>query len=286
MIKERDLMMGYSLGEQISKNYQLVTIGMNPDIPGSRKSKSFEDLLLKFRTNRVYLNTTVEGYEDGYNLAMLEAMAVGMPVVSSHNKTSPILDGENGFSSDDPDYLKRCIELLMKDSVLAKRLGENAKQIVAQKFPINSFIQSWTEVIELAIEDFLSNTGINLKQESQPFEKKTKKNILMDFVSYPATTAHYFERALRKNHNVITCGAQMNNYVKKIWDLEALSWEIKPQDIKRDEKTPLKEVFAELPEGWSPDLYLWIETGLGGIPFDLKDYDVLKACYLIDTHIN
>ena len=286
MFKERNLMMGYSLSDKIAENFPLVTIGMNPNIPDSRMSNGFEDLLTQFRTNRIYLNTTVEGYEDGYNMAMLEAMSIGMPIVTSHNKTSPILDGENGFCSDDPDYLKSCIELLMKDSVLAKRLGENARQTVAQKFPIKNFTKSWTDVIELAIKNFLLNTGINLQQENLKFENKIKKNILMDFVSYPATTAHYFERALRKNHNVITCGAQMNNYVKKIWDLEALSWEIKPQDIKRDEKTPLKEVFAELPEGWSPDLYLWIETGLGGIPFDLQDYDVLKACYLIDTHIN
>ena len=61
-----------------------------------------------------------------------------MPIVTSHNKTSPILDGENGFCSDDPGYLKSCIELLIKDSVLAKRLGENARQTVAQKFPIKN----------------------------------------------------------------------------------------------------------------------------------------------------
>ncbi|MEC7786273.1 MAG: hypothetical protein VX579_04920, partial [Nitrospinota bacterium] len=91
LLKERDLMMGYSLGEKIAENHSLVTIGMNPDIPGSRKSKCFEDLLVKFRTNRVYLNTTMEGYEDGYNMAMLEAMSIGMPVVTSHNNTSPIL---------------------------------------------------------------------------------------------------------------------------------------------------------------------------------------------------
>ncbi len=286
LFKERDLMMGYSLGEKIAENHSLVTIGMNPDIPGSRMSNGFEDLLAQFRTNRIYLNTTVEGNEDGYNMAMLEAMAIGMPVVTSHNNTSPILDGENGFCSDDPNYLKNCIELLMKDSVLAKRLGENARQTVAQKFPIKKFIKSWADAVELSIRDFLLNTGINLKQESLAFEKKIKKNILMDFVSYPATTAHYFERALRQNHNVITCGAKINNNVKKIWDLEALSWEVKSQDIKRDEKTPLKEVLAELPTGWKPDLYFWIETGLGGIPLDLQNYDFLKACYLIDTHIN
>ena len=57
-------MMGYSLGQKIADNHPLITLGMNPDIPGSRMSNGFEDLLVQFRNNRVYLNTTVEGYED------------------------------------------------------------------------------------------------------------------------------------------------------------------------------------------------------------------------------
>ncbi|MBC8283132.1 MAG: glycosyltransferase, partial [Nitrospinae bacterium] len=286
LLKARDLMMGYSLGEKIADNHPLVTLGMNPDIPESRMSKGFEDLLMQFKNNRVYLNTTVDGFEDGYNMALLEAMATGMPIVSSQNSTSPILDGENGFCSDDPVYLNHCIEILMKDPVLAGRLGENAKQTVAQKFPINKFIKSWVDVIDLAIRDFLQSTGINLQQEESPFEEKTKKNILMDFVSYSATTAHYMERALRQNHNVMTCGAQINDEIKKCWNLESLNWESKPQDIPRGNNTPLREVLSQLPNGWKPDLYFWLETGLGRIPLDLQDCDLPKACYLIDTHIN
>lgn len=286
LMKERDLMMGYSLSEKIAENHSLVTIGLNPGIPESRMSEGFDDLLVQFRKNRVYLNTTVDGFEDGYNLAMLEAMATGMPIVTSKNKTSPILDGENGFNSDDPAYLNRCIDILMKDPALAKRMGENARRTVAQKFPINKFIQSWAEVVNLAIKDFLQNTGINLQQDESPFEEKSKKNILMDYVSYPATTAYYMEKALRKNHNVTTCGAQINDEIKKRWNLEALNWEPKSQDIPRGDNTSLRDVMKELPHGWKPDLYFWLETGLDRIPLDLKDHDLPKACYLIDTHIN
>jgi len=286
MLKERDLMMGYSVSEKIAGEHPLLTLGLNPGIPKSRMSKGFDDLLMAFRNNRVYLNTTVDGYEDGYNLAMLEAMAVGMPVVSTFNKSSPIVDGVNGFCSDDPAFLNDCIGLLMKDSVLSERLGRNARQTVTQKFPMSKFKKSWTDVIELAIKDFLVNTGINLEKEEKKFDEKEKKNILMDFVSYPPTTAYYFERALRQNHNVITCGDMINDEVKKIWNLEALKWEVKQQDIKRTNSCKLKGVVANLPKGWNLDLYLWIETGLGDIPIDLQDFDFLKVCYLIDTHIN
>jgi spore maturation protein CgeB/tetratricopeptide (TPR) repeat protein len=286
LLKERDLMMGYSFGEKVIKNHPMLTLGMNPGISESRISNGFDDLLNQFKNNRVYINTTVDGFEDGYNLSMLEAMATGMPVVTSQNKTSPICDGINGFSSNDPDYLNRCIGNLMQDPVLAKEMGENAKKTVAEKFPIYKFIQSWSKGIELAINDFLKRTGIDLQGDATPFAVKSRKNILMDFVSYPATTAHYMERALRQNHNVMTCGAQINDEIKKCWNLEALNWEVTPQDIPRGNSTPLKQVLDQLPQGWKPDFYFWLETGLSGIPTDLQEHDLPKVCYLIDTHIN
>jgi tetratricopeptide (TPR) repeat protein len=286
LLKERDLMMGYSFGEKVLKNHPLLTLGMNPGIPESRISNGFDDLLNQFQNNRVYINTTVDGFEDGYNLAMLEAMATGMPVVTSQNRTSPICDGVNGFSSDDPDYLNRCIENLMQDPVLAKEMGEEARKTVAEKFSINKFIQSWSRGVELSINDFLKRTGIDLQGDATPFAEKSRKNILMDFVSYPATTAHYMERALRQNHNVMTCGAHINDEIKKCWNLEALNWEVTPQDIPRGNATPLREVLDQLPQGWRPDFYFWLETGLSEIPTDLQEYDLPKVCYLIDTHIN
>ncbi len=125
-----------------------------------------------------------------------------------------------------------------------------------------------------------------MENKAIPFQEKIRKNILMDFVSYPVTTAHYLERAFRQNHNVITCGSQVNEEVVKLWNLEALNWEVTPQDIYRGNSTNLHEVMKGLPEGWKPDFYLWIETGLSDIPEDLKQNDMPKVCYLIDTHIN
>ena len=181
-----------------------------------------------------------------------------MPVVTSQNRTSPICDGINGFSSNDTDYLSRCIEKLMQDPVLAKEMGVQAKKTVAEKFPVNKFTQSWSRVIELSINDFLKRTGIDFQGERTPFTEKSRKNILMDFVSYPATTAHYMERALRQNHNVMTCGSQINDAVKKVWDLEYLNWEVTPQDIPRENSTPKKQHLDQLPHGWKPDFYFWL----------------------------
>jgi glycosyltransferase involved in cell wall biosynthesis len=103
MLQERDLMMGYSLSKKIVRDHPLTIMGMNQNIPGSHLSRGFQDLLEHFRSCRVFVNTTVEEFEDGYNLSMLEAMATGMPVVSSWNRSSPIEDGKNGYVSKDPE---------------------------------------------------------------------------------------------------------------------------------------------------------------------------------------
>jgi spore maturation protein CgeB/ubiquinone/menaquinone biosynthesis C-methylase UbiE/thioredoxin-like negative regulator of GroEL len=286
LLQERDLMMGYSISQQIVGCHPLTTLGLNPNIPGSRLSEGFQDLLENFSGSRVFINTTVDEYEDGYNLSMLEAMATGMPVVSSWNKSSPIEDGKNGYISKDLDYLNQRIESLLKNPEEARRLGEQAQKTVQEKFPLNRFLQSWQKAIEKSVLDFLHRTGINLQKEAIPFQEKIRKNILMDFVSYPATTAHYLERAFRQNHNVVTCGAQISEEAIKLWNLEALNWEITPQDIYRGNADSLKEVMEGLPDGWQPDFYLWVETGLSDIPVDLKEHALPKVCYLIDTHID
>ena len=286
MLQERDLMMGYSLSKKIVRDHPLTIMGMNPNIPGSHLSRGFQDLLEHFRSSRVFVNTTVEEFEDGYNLSMLEAMATGMPVVSSWNKSSPIEDGKNGYVSKDPEYLNRRIDSLLRNPEEARRLGGKARETVQEKFPLQRFLQSWRKVIEKSVLEFLERTGINLQKKTQPFKNKIRKNILMDFVSYPATTAHYLERAFRQKHNVITCGSQINDKIIKLWNLEALNWEATPQNIFRGNATPLQQVMAELPDGWQPDFYLWVETGLSDIPVDLCKHDLPKICYLIDTHIN
>ena len=285
-LKERDLMMGYTTSKKIVGNHPLITLGMNPSINNSRLTDGFHDLLENYRSCRVFINTTVDEYEDGYNLSMLEAMATGMPIVSTWNKTSPLEDDKNGYISNDLNYLNKCIESLLKNPSEAIRIGKQGQKTLQDKFPLHRFLDSWQKVIHQSVLAFLERTGINLKNTNIPFNAKVRKNILMDFVSYPATTAHYLERAFRKNHNVITCGSKVNEKIINLWNLEALNWDITPQDIFRGNKTTLKEVMAELPNEWKPDFYLWVETGLSDIPIDLRQLNLPKVCYLIDTHIN
>lgn len=150
-IKERKVMLGYQTQEKIIEGFKTTLLGVNPEIDGSLVPENFDDLKSYFAHHRLYLNTTVNGFEDGYNLAMLEAMATGMPIVSTANETSPVRDGVEGFVSSDTDYLRSKIEELLADHELAKRMGAKAKYRVIEMFGIDRFKTAWNEAFDRAV---------------------------------------------------------------------------------------------------------------------------------------
>jgi len=284
--RERDLMLGFSISQHISEGFPCKTLGINPTIPNTHLAKSFDELRDHFSRYRVYLNTTVEQYEDGYNLSMLEAMATGMPVISTANQSSPIKDGINGFISNDIAHLRQSADALLKDAGMAQEMGQEARKTVETQFSQNAFLQKWDRIFHETVVEFLRNSGVDVGGEEVPFSEKKKKNVLMDYVSYPATTAYYMERALGKNHNVVTCGSAITPEVKKLWNLENLNWPINGQDIFRSRNDSIASVMEQLPDKWKPDLYFWMETGLDSYPEDLDKLEIPKVCYLIDTHLH
>ena len=90
----------------------------------------------------------MEGYEDGYNLSMLEAMATGMPLVATPNRTSPIRNGITGYIDPDPGVLHERLAALLEDAELAFRLGEQARSSVAEEFPLDRFTTAWESLFE------------------------------------------------------------------------------------------------------------------------------------------
>ncbi|HDN67792.1 MAG TPA: methyltransferase domain-containing protein [Firmicutes bacterium] len=284
-IKERDIMMGFSAQEQILFGIPSTLLGLNPTLPGAKISNSWEDLKQHYRSHRVYLNTTVEGWEDGYNLAMLEAMATGMPVVSTANSTSPVVDGHNGYISDDLKYLREKILYLLEDREEAVRLGKNARKTVEERFNINDFVAKWREVMEGAAVIPASRWG------GRPYVRGTTtgnggKNILLAYVSYPATTARYLEDSLRKTHNVVTVGPSIWPGLIKKWNLENMGEEVKPHDIPCGFDIDIRQVVEELSPAWQPDLLLWVESVYGYLPKGIGQLPFPTACYLIDSHLH
>ena len=181
LLKERDLMMGFFTGEAILSNLPSLTLGMNPNIQGSRMSSGFDDLLTHYRVLRVYLHTTTDKYEDGYNLSLLEAMAVGMPVISTANKTSPIINGVNGYISENLEYLSECTKKLLDDPYLAKALGTKARETVREKFSKAEFLRLWRESIQSAIVQFLERSTKTISKEPKILSDNPGKNSIPQY---------------------------------------------------------------------------------------------------------
>ena len=111
--------------------------------------------------------------------------------------------------------------------------------------------------------------------------------IWLSYVSYPATTAAYIERALRKKHNVITIGPKLPGELVKQWQLENLKAPIKDQDIPTNfGSLDFDQIFKTATNVALPDLFLWIESVPGFLPINIKGHGFPTSCYLIDSHLN
>ncbi len=87
-------------------------------------------------------------------LAVLEAMAVGLPIValSTTEYTTVVKDGVNGFIHTDVDYLIEKMQWLLENKNGAQTLGNEARKTVQSRFGIERFVNDWKDVFELAVQ--------------------------------------------------------------------------------------------------------------------------------------
>ena len=148
-IASRGEEMGFALLERVRALTPVEVIGNNPDVIGARVPKDFDEFVRLFTGCSIYLYTIRQPQGDGYNTSMLEAMALGMPVVTVPNASSPIVHGENGLVGDTAEALVAHIESLRRDGALRKRLGEAARATVNARFTRDAFLRTWREVLGL-----------------------------------------------------------------------------------------------------------------------------------------
>lgn len=164
--------------------------------------------------------------------------------------------------------------MLLMDKGLAKQIGKEARNTVVEKFGIKEFLEKWNEVIEDSV-----NNGKRLKAEN---DKGLK--VLLSYTSNPQTTAAYIEKAMRKICDVITYGPSISKETLIRWNLLAIEDKVKGHQIPFIDGD-LKKVFKQLPLGWKPDVFLYIDTGISYPLINLDAIKCIKSCYLIDTHL-
>jgi glycosyltransferase involved in cell wall biosynthesis len=116
-------------------------VGHNPDLDGVAPARDWDHLKEVLSRHRFYIHTAAPALEDGYNMASLEAMAAGLPVLGNRHPSSPVEHGVSGFLSDDPDELRECARRLLADRELARRMGAAARATVAERFSLRLFAE-------------------------------------------------------------------------------------------------------------------------------------------------
>lgn len=107
--------------------------------------------------------------------------------------------------------------------------------------------------------------------------------IILAFVSIPITTAIYIERALNKNHKVLTLGIKPDDEYNNNININLPSKEL---DIVTDLSPDIKLISDTIKSKIVPDLFLWIDSGTNFFPKNIEQLDYPSAAYFIDSHLN
>lgn len=87
---------------------------------------------------------------EGMPLALLEAMAAGLPAVATRvgGVQDVLQDGKTGFlvPAGEPLALADRIMTLLQDRVLAKEMGEAARQVVTRRFSVSRMVDDYKEI--------------------------------------------------------------------------------------------------------------------------------------------
>ena len=149
-IHRRPRILLWEFHQQSFAGLPITLVGKNPDLDGVKPSAGWDDLKETFSRHRFFIHTADPALEDGYNMATLEAMAAGLPVIGNRHPTSPVKHGVNGFLSDDPAELRGYAERLITDRELAGRMGQAARETVAEHFSSARFRDDFGRSIESA----------------------------------------------------------------------------------------------------------------------------------------
>ena len=143
----RDWCCGFNLWRQTSGGLPVKVFGKSPGL--SVPAESTEHLREIYQKSKIFYNTSLHS---PVPTVLLEAMACGCAIVSTATCMIPeiIQHGVNGLISNDPKELRTYLEMLLNNDAIAKKLGENARKTIEEKYNLDRFIKSWNKTFEVA----------------------------------------------------------------------------------------------------------------------------------------
>ncbi len=149
-VRRRAWGLSWHFHQQAFASLPVTLVGNNSGLPDITAARDWGHLKELLRSHRFYIHTADPRVEDGDDLATLEAMAAGLPVLGNRHPSSPIEHGVSGFLSDDPSELHSHAQRLLDDRELAIRMGRAAQQTVAERFSPEKFRAGFQQSINTA----------------------------------------------------------------------------------------------------------------------------------------
>ncbi len=134
-----------------------VTLGLekNVSLPGIISPEQFQGYLSESLAFVQHSVIAEDGDSEGTPVAVLEASAAGLPVISTYHAGIPdvVIDGETGLLVQEHDYMSMAKKMkqILKNPDLGKYLGENGKIRIQQNFSIDRHIEMLNEAINTAL---------------------------------------------------------------------------------------------------------------------------------------
>jgi hypothetical protein len=152
---------GYDLFLQARERVPLDIAGMETEEIGGLGDVPYRDLHRRVAAYRFLFSPM---RYTSLPLAVIEALTIGMPVVALATTELPsvIENGVTGYVSNDPDELIARMRELIDDPAKARRLGNNARALAAERFGLGRFRRDWNAAFACAIEMQRSATNGHL----------------------------------------------------------------------------------------------------------------------------
>ncbi|MBN2136611.1 MAG: glycosyltransferase [Sedimentisphaerales bacterium] len=149
-VQSRKGILLWDLHEKAFAGLDVRIVGHNPALPGVSAARNWSHLKELLQSHRFYIHTAHPQMEDGYNMATVEAMAAGMPILGNRHPGSPVRHGVSGFLSDDPAELRKFAQMLLENQALAIAMGRQAKKTAIERFSQAAFNEAFRQSIETA----------------------------------------------------------------------------------------------------------------------------------------
>lgn len=136
--------------EEATQGIPMRLVGHNPDMPNVSSANDWEHLKRMLSSHRFLVHTADPRYEDGFNMAMLEGMAAGLPALVNDHPTNIVQHGTTGYVCATPNEMRQRAQELLADGALARYLGANAREFVARHYSPVRFRVEFTRAIQEA----------------------------------------------------------------------------------------------------------------------------------------